>query len=165
VTCVVTPWESDAALPPPADRRISRLRLRVAVVGAIGIEKGYEYLLACARHVAAQRLDKFVVVGHTCDDKRLLDTGAVQITKSCPNATACGLAATGECQRSSRDPSPRLARKGSEKWAQRIRKLRCGTKKRAERIGLQPPPPAMTMRAKPRFHQGRSATAGGVNSQ
>ena len=81
VACVVTPWESDAALPSPADCRVSRLRLRVAVVGAIGIEKGYEYLLACARHVTTQRLAiEFVVVGHTCDDKRLLDTGAVQIT-------------------------------------------------------------------------------------
>ena len=79
--CEVTPWESDATRPPAADRRISRLRLRVVVVGAIGIEKGYEYLLACARHVAAGRLAlEFVVVGHTCDDRRLLDTGAVHIT-------------------------------------------------------------------------------------
>ena len=92
VTCVVTPWESDAVLPPPANRRISRLRLRVAVVGAIGIEKGYEYLLACARHVTSQRLAmEFVVVGHTCDDKRLLDTGAVQITGGYEEAEAVGL--------------------------------------------------------------------------
>ena len=88
----MTPWESDAALPPPADRRVSRLRLRVAVVGAIGIEKGYEYLLACARHVTAQRLAmEFVVVGHTCDDKRLLDTGAVQITGNYEEAEAVEL--------------------------------------------------------------------------
>jgi hypothetical protein len=51
------------------------------VVGAIGIDKGYEYLLACARHVATQRLAlEFVVVGYTCDDRRLFDTGAVRIT-------------------------------------------------------------------------------------
>ena len=82
VSCTVTPWESDAVLPPRAAApRVSRLRLRVAVVGAIGIEKGYEYLLACARHVATHRLPmEFVVVGHTCDDKRLLETGAVHIT-------------------------------------------------------------------------------------
>ena len=62
------------------------------VVGAIGIEKGYEYLLACARHVAAQRLAlEFVVVGHTCDDKRLLDTGAVQITGNYEEAEAVEL--------------------------------------------------------------------------
>ena len=68
------------------------MRLRVAVVGAIGIEKGYEYLLACARHVTSQRLAmEFVVVGHTCDDKRLLDTGAVQITGGYEEAEAVGL--------------------------------------------------------------------------
>jgi GT2 family glycosyltransferase/glycosyltransferase involved in cell wall biosynthesis len=91
VTCAVTPWESDA-VPPSANRRISRLRLRVAVVGAIGIEKGYEYLLACARHVTSQRLAmEFVVVGHTCDDRRLLDTGAVQITGNYEEAEAVEL--------------------------------------------------------------------------
>lgn len=83
MACTVTPWETNAALPSArlAKPRVSRLRLRVAVVGAIGIDKGYEYLLACARHVATHRLAMdFVVVGHTCDDKRLLETGAVQIT-------------------------------------------------------------------------------------
>ena len=81
VGCHVTPWESDAVPVPPADRRVSRLRRRVVVVGAISIDKGYEYLLACARHVATQRLAlEFVVVGYTCDDRRMLDTGAVHIT-------------------------------------------------------------------------------------
>jgi glycosyltransferase involved in cell wall biosynthesis len=81
LACIVTPWESDATPMAVADHRISRLRRRVVVVGAIGIEKGYEYLLACARHVAAQRLAlEFVVVGYTCDDRRLLDTGAVYVT-------------------------------------------------------------------------------------
>ena len=76
----MTPWESDASLP-PTDDRSGGLRRRIAIVGAIGIEKGYEYLLACARHVAARALGlEFVVVGHTCDDKRLLDTGVVHIT-------------------------------------------------------------------------------------
>jgi GT2 family glycosyltransferase len=92
LACVVTAWESDAALPPPPDRRISRLRRRIAIVGAIGIEKGYEYLLACARHVATQRLGlEFVVVGHTCDDKRLLDTGVVYITGRYDEAEAVEL--------------------------------------------------------------------------
>jgi GT2 family glycosyltransferase len=92
VACVVTPWESDAAPMPAADRRVSRLRLRVVVVGAIGIEKGYEYLLACARHVVAQRLAlEFVVVGHTCDDRRLLDTGVVHITGGYEEAEAVEL--------------------------------------------------------------------------
>ncbi len=81
LACVVTPWEDGAMGHPPADHRVSRLRMRVVVVGAIGIDKGYEYLLACARHVATHRLAlEFVVVGHTSDDKRLLDTGSVYIT-------------------------------------------------------------------------------------
>jgi GT2 family glycosyltransferase len=82
ISCAVTAWERDTVLPArAADQRVSRLRLRVAIVGAIGIDKGYEYLLACARHAAAQRLAlEFVVVGYTCDDKRLLETGVVHIT-------------------------------------------------------------------------------------
>ena len=81
LTCVVTPWEDDALPHTPEDHRVRRLPMRVAVLGAIGIEKGYEYLLACARHVATHRLAlEFVVVGHTSDDKRLLETGTVHIT-------------------------------------------------------------------------------------
>ena len=81
VACVVTPWEGDALPQPSADRRVLQSRMRVVVVGAIGIEKGYEYLLACARHAATHQLAlEFVVVGHTSDDKRLLETGTVHIT-------------------------------------------------------------------------------------
>ena len=81
LACVVTPWEDDVLPHPPAEHRVKRSRMRVVVVGAIGIEKGYEYLLACARHVATHRLAlEFVVVGHTSDDKRLLETGTVHVT-------------------------------------------------------------------------------------
>ena len=55
--------------------------VRICVVGAIGYEKGYTNLLRCARIVAEANMPiEFVVVGYTCDDKRLLDTGAVRIT-------------------------------------------------------------------------------------
>jgi GT2 family glycosyltransferase/glycosyltransferase involved in cell wall biosynthesis len=55
--------------------------VRVCVVGAIGYEKGYSNLLRCARIVAAKKLPiEFVVVGYSCDDRRLLDTGVVRIT-------------------------------------------------------------------------------------
>lgn len=92
ITCEVTPWENDATLPRRVRRPVDRLRRRVVIVGAIGIEKGYEYLLACARHVAAQRLAlEFIVVGFTCDDKRLLDTGAVYITGNYDEAEAVDL--------------------------------------------------------------------------
>ena len=50
--------------------------VRVCVVGAIGYEKGYDSLLRCAGIVAAADMPiEFVVVGYTCDDKHLLETG------------------------------------------------------------------------------------------
>ncbi len=56
-------------------------RVRVAVIGAISIPKGYQILLECARDAADRDLDlEFVVIGFTCDDERLLQTGRVFIT-------------------------------------------------------------------------------------
>ncbi|MBV9748622.1 MAG: glycosyltransferase, partial [Acetobacteraceae bacterium] len=80
---VVAPWEQDLARHPTLEqggiRR--RARRRVAVVGAIGPEKGYDVLLACARDARARGLPlEFVVVGHTEDDARLLAAGPVFIT-------------------------------------------------------------------------------------
>jgi GT2 family glycosyltransferase/glycosyltransferase involved in cell wall biosynthesis len=75
------PWEPD---PPP---RAARLHgdpdgaLIVAVVGAIGMEKGYHVLLACARDAAARGLPlRFAVAGFTIDDTPLLETGHVFVT-------------------------------------------------------------------------------------
>jgi GT2 family glycosyltransferase/glycosyltransferase involved in cell wall biosynthesis len=66
--------------------------VRVCVVGAIGYEKGYNSLLRCARMAAAaDMLLEFVVVGYTCDDKRLLDTGAVRITGAYTESEAVAL--------------------------------------------------------------------------
>jgi GT2 family glycosyltransferase/glycosyltransferase involved in cell wall biosynthesis len=54
---------------------------RVVTVGAIGIEKGFDVLLDCARDAAARDLPlEFVVVGHTIDDARLIDTGRIFVT-------------------------------------------------------------------------------------
>lgn len=78
----VVPHEDDRALvfTPRYPSQI-RARRRVCVIGGIGLEKGYEILLAAARDVAARNLPlEFVVVGHTMDDKRLLDTGRVFVT-------------------------------------------------------------------------------------
>ena len=48
---------------------------------AIGTEKGYDILLACARDAASRRLPlSFTLVGHTPDDARLMDTGRVFVT-------------------------------------------------------------------------------------
>ena len=75
----VEPHEDDADL--PALREIPPGPRRVGVLGAIGIAKGYEALLACARDAAARDLGlSFIVIGHTEDDARLLATGRVFIT-------------------------------------------------------------------------------------
>jgi GT2 family glycosyltransferase/glycosyltransferase involved in cell wall biosynthesis len=82
----IRPWaephEDDAALmraaPHPPVRASS---CRVVTVGAIGIEKGFDVLLACARDAASRRLPlEFGVVGHTIDDARLMETGRVFVT-------------------------------------------------------------------------------------
>jgi GT2 family glycosyltransferase len=57
------------------------LPCRVVTVGAIGIEKGFDVLLECARDAAARSLPlEFVVVGHTIDDARLMATGKIFVT-------------------------------------------------------------------------------------
>jgi glycosyltransferase involved in cell wall biosynthesis len=62
------------------------------VIGGIGIEKGYETLLACARDAAVRRLPLFFcVVGHTLDDEALLATGCVSITGEYGEAEAISL--------------------------------------------------------------------------
>lgn len=72
------PWEAAPSLPPartPLAADPSRA-LVVAVVGAIGPEKGLDVLVACARDAAARSLPlRFVVVGHTSDDARLMQAG------------------------------------------------------------------------------------------
>ena len=74
----VSPWEDDSAIPPP--RPAGPVR-HVVVIGGIGVEKGYEVLLACVRDAAARRLDlRFTVVGNTADDERMLAAGPVFIT-------------------------------------------------------------------------------------
>ena len=78
----IEPWEDDGLLPPadPSPPAADGIR-RVCVLGAIGIEKGYDMLLACARDVAKRKLKlRFHLVGHSCDDARLLTTGSVLIT-------------------------------------------------------------------------------------
>jgi len=47
----------------------------------MGGEKGFDVLLACARDAARRQLKlQFTVVGHTIDDKRLMQTGRVFVT-------------------------------------------------------------------------------------
>lgn len=66
-----------AIFPPKAPQDIRRILL----IGAISKEKGFNILLALARHIADNALPlRFVIIGFTCDDQRLLATGVVEIT-------------------------------------------------------------------------------------
>ncbi len=77
----VAPHEDDAAIAAPGLPATIGMQCRVCVVGAIGIHKGYQVVLDCARDAAERRLPReFVVVGHTIDDRRLQATGRVFIT-------------------------------------------------------------------------------------
>jgi GT2 family glycosyltransferase/glycosyltransferase involved in cell wall biosynthesis len=80
---VVSPWEAGPFAQAPDGPAAPRSgeTVRIVVPGAIGIEKGYDVLLACARDAARRRLTVlFIVAGHTIDDARLLDTGMVFVT-------------------------------------------------------------------------------------
>jgi GT2 family glycosyltransferase/glycosyltransferase involved in cell wall biosynthesis len=80
ISTSVVAWEREPEPIPPRQER-GRSEILVCVIGAIGVEKGYDILLGCARDAAAQGLRlRFVVVGHTVDDDRLLRTGRVFIT-------------------------------------------------------------------------------------
>ena len=62
-------------------REASGRAVRVAVVGAIGLEKGYSIILACAHDAASRNLNLlFTIVGYTIDDDALEATGRVTIT-------------------------------------------------------------------------------------
>jgi GT2 family glycosyltransferase/glycosyltransferase involved in cell wall biosynthesis len=91
---VVSPWEDPIPAhaghwpPTPADGEA----LRIVVPGAIGPEKGYDVLLACARDAVRRDLAVFfVVVGHTVDDARLMATGTVFVTGRYDEAEAVDL--------------------------------------------------------------------------
>ena len=87
---VVEPLEDDAAIPaPPVPAGPVR---HLCVVGAIGVEKGYEVLLACVEDAAARALPlRFTVVGFTADDARLLRAGPVFVTGPFAAAEAVAL--------------------------------------------------------------------------
>ena len=86
----VAPWEDDAVIPPPP--LPPDTDAHVCVIGGIGVEKGFDVLLACVRDAAARRLKlRFTVVGHTADDARLLDAGPVFVTGSYADAEVVAL--------------------------------------------------------------------------
>jgi GT2 family glycosyltransferase len=67
--------------PPSPPRAEPNTLVRVALIGALGVHKGYRILLECAREARRRRLPlEFVVIGHTENDAALLKTGKVFIT-------------------------------------------------------------------------------------
>lgn len=69
--------------PPGSARRAADQAggVRVCVVGGIGLHKGYDVLLACARDAAGRGLAlDFIIVGSTIGDAALMATGRVFIT-------------------------------------------------------------------------------------
>jgi GT2 family glycosyltransferase/glycosyltransferase involved in cell wall biosynthesis len=78
---IVAAREDDGALPGFAAPRDTGPGRRICVPGAIGDDKGFRILLACARDAAQRGLDvHFTVVGHTRDDETLMQTGRVFVT-------------------------------------------------------------------------------------
>lgn len=71
----IVAWEDESAWPPP-DPRPSGPTTRVCVIGAIGPEKGFDILLACAEDARARGLPlEFVLCGHAEDDAPLIAAG------------------------------------------------------------------------------------------
>lgn len=78
---VVPHDDDDWPVARPKPPRKPNGRARVCVVGGIGVHKGYDIVLACARDAARRDLDlEFVVVGNTIDDNRMLATGRIFVT-------------------------------------------------------------------------------------
>ncbi len=81
ITVTVVPHEHDEALPAVITLAGRSPVTRVCVAGAIGLHKGFDVLLACARDARERGLAlSFIVAGHTIDDQTLIDTGHVFIT-------------------------------------------------------------------------------------
>ena len=75
---IISPREDD---PPYSTLHPHGPARRICVPGAIGDDKGYGVLLACARDAAKRQLDlHFTVVGHTSNDAMLMETGRVFVT-------------------------------------------------------------------------------------
>ncbi len=87
----VVAWEDDGALGllQAAPRGAVA---RVCVVGAIGVEKGFDVLLGCAEDARVRALPlEFVVCGVTEDDERLMAAGPVFVTGRYAASEAVGL--------------------------------------------------------------------------
>ncbi|MFT9018890.1 glycosyltransferase [Acetobacter malorum] len=78
----VTPWEHilnvDTLFFPPKAHHEKRI---VGILGAISIEKGYDILLNLAHFINTHHIPiHLVIIGYSCDDAPLLETGVVTMT-------------------------------------------------------------------------------------
>lgn len=87
----VLPWEDDRRWP-AVEAMVKAGVTRVCVVGAIGVEKGYDVLLGCVADARRRGLAlEFVVCGTTADDERLMAAGPVFVTGRYAPEEAVGL--------------------------------------------------------------------------
>jgi GT2 family glycosyltransferase/glycosyltransferase involved in cell wall biosynthesis len=94
----VVPWEPTDMPPPAAPKRPLGRRVRIAIIGAIGDQKGYRLLLNCARDAALRDLPiEFVVIGFTEDDLPLFRTGRVFVTGRYHDREALDLIRSQQC--------------------------------------------------------------------
>jgi len=92
IAVTVVPHEDDAAIDEPPPIRLVEGTVRVCVAGAIGLHKGFDVLLSCARDAGTRDLDlTFVVAGTTIDDQTLMDTGRIFVTGPYQPDEAVGL--------------------------------------------------------------------------
>jgi glycosyltransferase involved in cell wall biosynthesis len=76
----VEAWESEAFPPVPAPATATD-RVKVAIIGAVGDQKGYGVVLACATDAVARQLPiDFVLLGFTEHDSELMAPGNVFIS-------------------------------------------------------------------------------------
>jgi glycosyltransferase involved in cell wall biosynthesis len=81
LSMTVVPHEDDDAVEEPPPIPLVEGTVRICIGGAIGVHKGFQVLLACARDAQKRALDlSFVVAGTTIDDRSLMDTGRVFVT-------------------------------------------------------------------------------------
>ena len=80
---IVIPHEDDTAIADPPPIPHGSGTVRVCVAGAIGLHKGYDVLLACARDAKKRKLAlEFVVAGSPPPRiGSLMDTGRVFVTR------------------------------------------------------------------------------------
>ncbi len=94
----VSAWEDEPSFEQAAAPQLADHQIRVAIIGGIGEQKGYDLLLACARDAALRDLPiEFVVIGYTSDDLRLFKTGRVFVTGRYDDSEAVALIRTQHC--------------------------------------------------------------------